>query len=296
MEYIEYIERESGEVKKEVVPGKGMLKWLYGSFFGKASLHVLVKRKVVSAVGGRFMNSRLSKGQIKRFVKKNGIDLSIYHETDSKSYKHFNDFFYRKIQDKKRPIGDGIVSPADGKILAFPSLKDVDSFFIKGSEFSVNSFLGNSQLAEKYVDGAMAIVRLAPADYHRYHFPAGGIITESKKIKGKYFSVSPLALKKSLEIFCQNQRAYSILKTEEYGDILISEVGATMVGSIIQTYKKDTFVEKGSEKGYFAFGGSTVVLFFEKDKVVFDKDIVENTRHGYETSIKMGENIARKHQ
>jgi phosphatidylserine decarboxylase len=292
MEYIKYIERESGEVKKEVVPGEGMLKWLYGSFFGKASLHVLVKRKVVSAVGGRFMNSRLSRGQIKRFVRKNGIDLSIYHETDSKSYKHFNDFFYRKIQDKQRPIGDAIVSPADGKLLAFPNIKEVDSFFVKGSEFSVKSFLKHKKLAEKYADGSMAIVRLAPADYHRYHFPASGTISESKKIKGKYFSVSPLALKKSLEIFCQNQRTYSILNTKEYGDILISEVGATMVGSIIQTYENDSFVEKGSEKGYFAFGGSTVVLFFEKGRILFDKDIVENTRRGYETSVKMGEKIA----
>ncbi|WP_421919573.1 phosphatidylserine decarboxylase [Marinifilum sp.] len=294
MDYINYIERKSGEVKKEVVPGEGMLKWLYGSFFGKASLHVLVKRKVVSAVGGRFMNSRLSKGQIKRFVKKNGIDLSIYHETDSKSYRNFNDFFYRKIQETKRPIGDGIISPADGKILAFPNVKEVDSFFVKGSEFSVASFLKNNKLAEKYADGAMAIVRLAPADYHRYHFPASGSISESKRIKGKYFSVSPLALKKSLEIFCQNQRTYSVLQTEEYGDILISEVGATMVGSIIQTYKADSFIKKGSEKGYFAFGGSTVVLFFEKGKVRFDDDLIENTRNGYETAIKMGEDIAHK--
>jgi phosphatidylserine decarboxylase len=95
-----------------------------------------------------------------------------------------------------------------------------------------------------------------------------------------------------LEIFCQNQRTYSILNTKEYGDILISEVGATMVGSIIQTYENDSFVEKGSEKGYFAFGGSTVVLFFEKGRILFDKDIVENTRRGYETSVKMGEKIA----
>lgn len=294
MEYIEYIERESGKVKKEVVPGEGMLKWLYGSFLGKASLHVLFKRKLVSAVGGRFMNSRLSKGRIKKFVRKNGVDMSIFHETDSKSYKHFNEFFYRKIQENQRPIGEDIVSPADGKILAFQKIRDVDSFFIKGSEFSVKSFLGNEELANRFVGGSMAIIRLAPADYHRYHFPVSGHISESKRIKGRFYSVSPLALRKSLEIFCQNQREYSLLENEEFGSVLISEVGATMVGSIIQTYKPGITVEKGMEKGYFAFGGSTVVLFFEKGKIQFDEDIVENTGKGYETSIQMGQTIAHK--
>ena len=293
MEFIEYIDRESGKVKKEVVPGERMLKWFYGSSVGRASLHVLIKRKLVSAVGGRFMNSRLSRGQIRKFIRRNGIDLSIYRKKDSKSYRHFNDFFYRKIQKDQRPLGDALVSPADGKILAFPRVRDVDFFFIKGSEFSVNGFLQNEQLAKNYTDGAMAIIRLAPADYHRYHFPASGIISKATRIKGKYFSVSPLALRKSLEIFCQNRRVYSILKTDEYGDILICEVGATMVGSIVQTYQEDSYVKKGSEKGYFAFGGSTVVLFFEKGKVSFDKDLIENTQKGLETTVKMGENIAR---
>lgn len=293
MEYIKYIERESGELKKEIVPGEGMLKWLYGSFFGRASLHLLVKRKLITSVGGRFMSSRLSRGQIKRFVKKNGIDLSIYRQTDIRSYKHFNDFFYREIQSEERPIGEGIVSPADGKILVFPDMKEVDSFFVKGSEFSLQSFLQNDDLAQKYADGSMAIVRLAPADYHRYHFPLDGQISKSFKIKGKYFSVSPLALKKSLEIFCRNQREYCILENEKYGDVLISEVGATMVGSIIQTYREESQVKKGNEKGYFAFGGSTVVLFFEKGKMAFDADLVENTKKGMETSIKMGETIGK---
>jgi phosphatidylserine decarboxylase len=271
-----------------------MLKWLYGSFLGKASLHVLFKRKLVSAVGGRFMNSRLSKGRIKKFVRKNGVDMSIFHETDSKSYKHFNEFFYRKIQENQRPIGEDVVSPADGKILAFQKIRDVDSFFIKGSEFSVKSFLGNEELANRFVGGSMAIIRLAPADYHRYHFPVSGHISESKRIKGRFYSVSPLALRKSLEIFCQNQREYSLLESKDFGSVLISEVGATMVGSIIQTYKPGSTVEKGMEKGYFAFGGSTVVLFFEKGKIQFDEDIVENTGKGYETSIQMGQTIAHK--
>jgi phosphatidylserine decarboxylase len=148
-------------------------------------------------------------------------------------------------------------------------------------------------LAKKYKDGAMAIVRLAPADYHRFHFPASGKVSASKAINGHYFSVSPLALQRSLKIFCENYREYCILESPTFGDILISDVGATMVGSIIQTYKANSEIEKGDEKGYFAFGGSTLVLLFEKGKADFDADLTSNTKKGFETTIRMGEQIAK---
>lgn len=292
MKTIQYIERESQEIQEEAIPGKGMLKWLYNSPLGKLSLHLLVKRKLFSSLGGWFMNTSFSKKQIDKFIEKYKLDLSVYKISDSSTFKTFNEFFYREIKPESRPLGDGIVSPADGKILAFQSISEVSKFFVKGSEFSVKSFLRDDNLAEKYNDGAMVIVRLAPTDYHRFHFPKEGEISKTKVIKGNYFSVSPLALKNSLEIFCQNQRTYSILKNEKYGDILISEVGATMVGSIIQTYKVNNKIEKGQEKGYFAFGGSTLVLLFEKDKVAIDEDLLENTRKGLETTILMGEKIA----
>tara|TARA_R110001583_G_scaffold54526_2_gene166788 strand:- start:1394 stop:2287 length:894 start_codon:yes stop_codon:yes gene_type:complete len=291
---IRYIERKSGSLIKEFVPSEGMLRWLYNSSLGKATLHTLVKRKMLTMLGGWYMSSRFSKKKIDKFITQYQIDLSNYKITDSKAYLNFNDFFFRKIQAEKRPIGNGIVSPADGKMLAFQSITDVSSFFVKGSEFTIESFLKNKNLANKYADGSMIIARLAPTDYHRFHFPASGHISESKDIKGRYFSVSPMALKKSLEIFCQNYRTYSTLKTDDFGDILISEVGATMVGSIIQTYQYNSQVEKGEEKGYFAFGGSTLVLFFEKGKVKLAADLIENTCKGYETSVFVGENIASK--
>lgn len=291
MESIQYIERNSGDILEEHVPSKGMLKWLYSSLLGKASLHLLFKRKIFSALGGWYMNTRLSKKRIDNFILANKIDLSNYIISDSKLYKHFNDFFYRKIKAEIRPIANGIVSPADGKLLAFQTIKDVNSFFVKGSEFTVESFLHDKELADKYADGAMLIVRLAPADYHRFHFPADGKISKSKRIKGNYFSVSPLALRKNLEIFCQNHRVYSTLSTNNFGEILICEVGATLVGSIIQTTAENTHVKSGDEKGYFAFGGSTIVLLFEKGKVNLAQDLLDNTKNGLETSIMMGESI-----
>lgn len=135
------------------------------------------------------------------------------------------------------------------------------------------------------------IIRLAPIDYHRFHFPVDGEISESKLIDGVYYSVSTHAIKKNFRILCENKREYSILKTEKFGDIAMFEVGATMVGGIKQSYKSNSYVKKGEEKGYFYFGGSTCVLVFERGKVKIDEDLLENTKKGIETKVYMGEKI-----
>lgn len=290
---INYIDRVSGETRTENVPSEGMLKWLYSSATGKAALHLLFKRKVISSLGGWFMNTKYSAKRIPAFVEEHNINLAECSPSNIEEFSTFNQFFYRKLQTNARAIEKGVVSPADGKILAFQSINNISPFCVKGSEFTTESFLQDKALATKYKDGAMAIIRLAPADYHRFHFPVTGMVSISIPIKGHYFSVSPLALQGSLKIFCENYREYCIQETKEYGNVLISDVGATMVGSIIQTYEPNSEVKKGDEKGYFAFGGSTLVLLFEKDKITFDTDLISNTKNGLETSIRMGETIAK---
>lgn len=172
---------------------------------------------------------------------------------------------------------------------AFENIKEVDTFFVKGSEFTLEEFFNDKELAKKYEDGTFVIIRLAPADYHRFHFPVDGEISEVKKISGDYYSVSTHAIKTNFRIFCENKREYAILKTKKFGDIAMFDIGATMVGAIVQTYKANSFVKKGEEKGYFLFGGSTCILIFEKGKVIIDKDIIENTQNKIETRIYMGE-------
>ncbi len=292
MKEISYIDRKDGRVKTEKVPGEKTIRWLYYHPLGKITLNLLLKRKFVSAWAGNYMNTRRSAKRIQSFARANGIDLSEYEFSANGSYKTFNQFFYRRLKPGVRPVGERVVSPADGKILAFQKIDDLATFFVKGLDFTLRSFLQDTSLAQKYRNGSMAIVRLAPADYHRFHFPVSGKASPSKKIKGHYFSVSPLALNNGLRIFCENQRDFCTLVTEKYGTVLLAEVGAAMVGSIIQTYRPGE-VQKGAEKGYFAFGGSSLVLVFEEGKIQFDEDLILNTKKGLETSIKMGENIAR---
>lgn len=290
MDKIVFIDGETGKKVVETPPSSKMLKYLYNKPFGRLSLNILFKRKLVSSVGGLYMNSKRSSKRVLPFVDNHKMDLSDYVVPES-GFRSFNQFFYRELKENTRPIQEGLVSPADGKALVFNEINDSTRFFVKGSLFSVAEFLGSNELGKKYEGGGLVIVRLAPTDYHRYHFPTEGIAGPSIKIRGHYFSVSPLALQRNLAIFLQNKREYTLLKNEELGDIVVCDVGATMVGSINQTYTYDGKVEKGQEKGYFAFGGSTIVLLTEKGKVKFKDELIQNTLNGFETTVKMGETL-----
>lgn len=290
---IKYIERKTGEILTEKVPGEKYLKFLYYNPLGELPLHLVVRKKFLTEFYGKKMSEAESCKKIQPFIEEAEINIS---EAKKKVYEFtsFNDFFYRELKNGARKIDfseDILISPADGKILAYENIKDKDKFFVKGDKFSLEEFFKDKDLAKKYEDGVFVIIRLAPVDYHRFHFPADGEIGESKLIDGWYYSVSTHAVKQNFRIFCENKREYSILKTEKFGDIAMVEVGATMVGGITQTYKPNSFINKGEEKGYFYFGGSTCILVFEKDKIKIDSDLLENTLNGIETKVYMGEKI-----
>ncbi len=291
---IKYVNRKTDEIEVEVVPGEFWLKWLYYNPFGKLSAKTIVKRKFISEFYGKQMDKRESKFKIPKFVDDLKIDMG---EAEKEYFDSFNDFFIRKLKKEARPIDqreDVLVSPADGKILYFEDLSKVDTFFVKGSEFSLERFLSDKKLYDKYSDGSFAIIRLAPVDYHRYHLPIGGHVSETKDIEGDYYSVSPYAVKHNIDIYFENKRSITEITSSNMGSLLMVEVGATMVGSIIQSKQGPYEGNKGDEKGYFKFGGSTVILVFEKGKIEIDKDIIENTKNGLETKIYMGEKIGKK--
>lgn len=289
---IKYIVRKTGKLVIEKVPAGKMMKFLNHNPFGKLALNILIKRKIVSSLYGWIMNTSYSKKWIHGFRQKYNMSLNEY-VVPQNGFKTFNDFFYRHVKPESRPIGNGLVSPADGKILVFQEINEYQDFFVKGGKFNIGSYMKDNILAKKFEGGSMLIVRLAPTDYHRFHFPASGKVTRTKLINGFYHSVSPIALDGSLEKFFENKRTICVQDSEEFGKIAYSDVGATMVGSIIQTYTPETHIDKGAEKGFFAFGGSTVVLFFEKGKIQFDQDLIDNTKNQIETAVLMGETIGR---
>ena len=286
---IQYYERESGLLKTEKVAEEKWLVWLYNNPVGEATLWALAKRKVVSSIYGNRMDHPSSTKKIYPFVEEFDIDLSTAQKQE---FISFNDFFTRKLKNNARPVDTNstvTVSPADGKILAYTGIRNSD-FIIKGHRFDIFSFLNNAGLAQNYLDGTLVIIRLAPFDYHRFHFPISGRVSSITRIDGDYYSVNPLALRKMTEIFCLNKREFTIISNPLFGDVVMTEVGATMVGSIVQTFTGN-YVKKGAEKGFFKFGGSTVVLLFEKNKILIDDDLLTNTLKGYETVIREGERI-----
>jgi phosphatidylserine decarboxylase len=286
---IQYYDRESGLLKTEKVAAEKWLVWLYNNPVGEATLWALAKRKVVSSVYGTRMDRPASTKKIEPFIEEFDIDMRSVQKQD---FDSFNDFFTRKLKSDARPVDTNatiVVSPADGKLLVYADISNTD-FIIKGYRFDVLSFLNNAGVAQNYFEGTLVIIRLAPPDYHRFHFPVGGSVSPITTIDGDYYSVNPLALRKMTEIFCLNKREFTIVTNPLFGDVVMAEVGATMVGSIVQTYTGN-FIKKGEEKGYFKFGGSTVVLLFEKDKIRIDDDLLMNTQKGYETAVEQGERI-----
>lgn len=288
---IRYINRISGEIEIERPPGEGFLKFLYGNLFGEKVVLPIAKQKFITEWYSRMMDSPGSIKRIQPFVDALNIDMSEAKKTISE-FVSFNDFFYRTLKEGARKIEKGLVSPGDGKILAFENVADVNEFWVKGRRFTLKHFLKDNQLLEKYKNASMFILRLAPNDYHRYHFPYDGTPSKSKLIKGVYYSVSPIALnKKFSEVFTENKKEICSLRLDGNGEMLIIPVGATMVGSINSTYVPEKLIRRGDEMGYFAFGGSTIVLLFDSNRFKIDNDLLVNSQNKIETSVKMGERI-----
>ncbi len=288
---VQYVDRHSGQLVTEKIPGERWLLWLYDNPAGELTLNALVKRKFVSEIYGRMMDRPSSVKKIAPFVREYDIDMSQFRDT---VYGSFNDFFMRRLRADARRIDPDpavLVSPADGKVLAYRDVTGED-FLIKGNRFDLPAFLGDTALARMFAHGSMFIIRLAPVDYHRFHYPVDGKVLYEKRIDGSYYSVNPLALRRRVRLLCENERGYTVIESDRFGRMVMAEVGATMVGSIVQTHRGPRVV-KGEEKGFFRFGGSTVVLLLQPGRILIDEDLLVNTANGLETAVRMGERLGR---
>lgn len=292
---IYYIDRKTGERKKEIVAGDKLLRWMYETKGGDCLLEMFFKKKVFSSFYGKLQDLSISKRKIENFVKELEIDMTEAENSDLSTYRSFNDFFIRPLKKAARPIKEdhrALISPADGRILAYENIHITKLLQVKGQEYSLGELIEDDDMAQQYEGGGCIIIRLNPSDYHRFHFPDDGVPQATKKLTGEYYSVNPIALKKKARIYCQNKREITLFESKNFHQILMVEVGATCVGSIIQTFTPNKSVKKGEEKGYFKFGGSTVILFLKPNVVKIDEDLLHNTKAGFETKVNMGEQIA----
>lgn len=287
---MKYIDRKGNITIEENAQDK-LLRHLYNDRGGRLCLKLLV-RPAVSRIAGAFLNTRLSARIIPGFIRRNGIDLSEYEEA---VYCSYNDFFTRRIRDGERPVaGDAntLISPCDGKVTVYRIGNDT-RFYIKDMEYTAGQLLDNERLADRYRDGYAVVLRLTVDDYHHYCYAADGVKSPNIRIPGKLHTVNPAA-GEVVPIYRENAREYCLLKTSVFGTIVMMEVGAMLVGRITNHHKGKKCVERGQEKGYFEFGGSTVVLLLPHGKVRIDTDLIENSENGYETVVRMGERIGER--
>lgn len=266
-----------------------LLKILYGNIVGRIILKPFTY-KWFTNLGKCYMNSKLSRFKINKFINKNSINMDDYEE---QKYNNFDDFFTRKIRSNVRYMSDDnndLISPCDSKLSVYKINNDT-ILNIKNSFYTISELLDDEKLSNKYKDGYCLVFRLCVDDYHHYHYVDNGKVISRKLIKGKFHTVRPIA-QKHINVFSENTREWSLLKTENFGDVVQIEVGALMVGKICNL-EKEKF-KRGEEKGFFRFGGSTIVLLFENDKIRIDSDILKQSELGNEVIVKLYETIGRR--
>ncbi|MCL4158593.1 UNVERIFIED_CONTAM: hypothetical protein GTU68_029972 [Idotea baltica] len=293
MDEIVYYDRYRDETCVEKIYGEKALRWTYGTLGGRVSLNALVKRAAFSRWYGWKMDRPSTRQKIVPFIKNFELDATEFVR-DVEDFENFNEFFFRELKPEARPIdsdASSIVFPADGRHLCVPDLSRCEGLFVKGEMFDLATLVGDTQLAEQYAEGSLLLSRLCPVDYHRFHFPAAGVPGATRLINGPLYSVNPIALRQNIQILATNKRCLTELETESFGKVLVMEIGATCVGSICQTYREGAFAEKGDEKGYFRFGGSSTITIFEPGRIKFDTDLVENSQQHRELYARVGDHM-----
>ena len=299
---IKFYNRVTGKEDIEMVYGDKFIEWLYESNSGK-SLSTLICKAPLSKFYGALQDLPLSQQKVLPFIKKFNIKMEDYLPEDGRSekspYSSFNQFFIRRFRPGKRPIvqtPNEMAAFSEARYFGYESVRDDEVVPVKGHNLKPKALLANTKWEKTFEDGPLLLARLCPVDYHRYHYPDNGSIVDDYRVPGLYHSVNPLALKSKQDILITNERHVTILETENFGKLAYIEVGAICVGKIIQSkpLDKGRMFSRGEEKGYFLFGGSTVILIGEKGAWKPSEDILKNTSSGIETYLHLGREVAVK--
>ncbi|MCY4523241.1 MAG: phosphatidylserine decarboxylase [Halobacteriovoraceae bacterium] len=295
---IKFYNRYTKKEELEKVYGGSYVNWLYRSGLGKFFSGLLCF-SWPSKIYGLLQNTSLSgKKKVRLFIKKFSIKIDEFlpeNESMENPYSSFNNFFIRRFRPDARPFksaADSLPAFCEARYFGWQALEESQTIPVKKKYLTAKALTKDAWKEGDFKNGPVLLARLCPVDYHRFHFPDNGRIIRHFRIPGKLHSVNPLALAAKPDIFRTNERRVSVLQSENFGKLLYVEVGAVCVGKIVQTYKKESFM-RGDEKGYFLFGGSTVILFGEKGYWAPDEDIVNNTKRGLETFIKLGDQVGR---
>ena len=291
-------DRRRRELVEECVLGDALLRLAYRRPVRAFSEIALFSNALVSRLLGWYCDTSWSRRKIRPALTSLGIDTDEFREPVER-FETFNRVFTRHLRADARPHDPApgvLCSPADARLTVMPRLDGTVCVPVKGASFSLEKLLqaAPEDVAE-FANGPLLILRLCPADYHRFHYPAAGRELRRCHVAGKLHSVNPIALALGLDVFAGNRRVVSMLEFERFGKAVFIEVGAFGVAGIVQTHQGPDF-EKMAEKGYFRFGASTIILVFQPGRVVIDDDLLQHSRTGVETLVRAGETIGRSGQ
>lgn len=278
--------KEKNQLIEEKEYGKEKLEFLYNTCFGRFLLKTIFASRWLSKLNGVFQKSKFSKRKIEKFIKEYNINMAPYQ--DIKSYKSFEDFFRRKRNikneiSKESFQNDNLVSIADAKLKVI-NLSESSSFKVKESIYDLKDLILDDELSKEFENGICLIYRLTVDDYHRYVFLDSGNIEKEYYIKGKLHTVQPISDK--YKVYIRNSRNVSVLNTNNFGKVLQIEVGAMLVGKINNHDVKE--FSRFDEKGFFDFGGSTIIQIIKKDRIKIDDEIMNMSANDIETKVKIG--------
>jgi phosphatidylserine decarboxylase len=240
-----------------------------------------VPKNHLSRFMGRLVHARLprplSRRLVKWFADTYQIDVGAAGK-DLHDYESIGHFFTRDLREGLRPIEGDLVSPVDGVLRNFGVVTDGRIEQVKGKTYTVESFLGDPELARRFANGAFFNMYLSPQDYHHVHTPVGGKVVRSVHIPGKLWPVNDWSLANVNELFSINERVVTYIECA-FGLVAVVMIGATNVGKISVVY--DTFISNagdidrtvarnydpaidiavGARLGTFHMGSSVVMLF-----------------------------------
>lgn len=287
----EVYQRDTGQTEEEKIFGKGALHFTCETKIGRFLTSLILKRKFVSKIAAYHYKTRHSAKMISAFLEKYHIDQSQLSK-QPEEYRSFNEFFTRKLNCQCENNPDLLISPADSRLIVH-KIEEGSVFSVKGQLYTVAELLATAQGTDPlYEKGLCLVFRLCPTDYHRFCFPDSGTWDEITPIKGYYNTVNTFF--SSSRVHVTNYREKTILHTENFGNVAFVEVGAMLIGKIVQTAECPGHFTKGQEKGYFEYGASTIVMIIEEGRVCIDRDILEQSARGIECVVKYGEAIGRK--
>lgn len=279
-------DRKLKETYTEAEVGGRVVTFLYETALGRFLLKPLLNPAFSNFKAAR-NNTKRSVRKIKPFVEKYHINLD---EAEQTTFQSFNDFFTRRLRPDARPISEAkttVIAVADSKLMTY-SISESGVFQIKNRSYTLNELIRDTRVAEQFIGGTCLVFRLAIDDYHRYCYPDAGKKLAARMIPGMLHSVRPLAHAHA-RVFSENTRHWQLFETENFGRVLFMEVGALLVGRIHD--HGATVFTKGQEKGYFSYGGSSIVVCYQKNQVKIAEDIAAANREGLEVRVSYGEKV-----